>query len=352
VDRLQALVHTHGTRLVRLAYLLGVDEPEGATADALARTMLTRRHGDAHEELLAVALEVGARAEPPIHDNTRLQGWLDRAEVDTRDVDLLALQAEAVRRLAVQRDRRATYRRRTVAAATVAVAVVAGASLIDGRERPAPRPPPPLATDRIEGYPPDPASGPPVVRASPVNLSGSLPAAPADLPVGQESAAGVVVADLVLAGPTTPIATVHIEGAPATVLAVSCAPRGEPASVCVLVLMRDQPLRSAEGSSLLAVLPIPPGDSLVSRGLPSLGRISFVDEFHHKTMLMEVTSADVDAVRVDFPNGQYAYARRLSAPGADAALFVAVTVDATPATVTYMSDGTVLHRRSLYSATP
>ena len=346
--RVQALVHTHGTRLVRLAHVLATNAPEIAAADALATTLLRGRHDDAHEELMTAARAVGARAEPPIHDDARLESWLDRAELDDRQVDLLALQAATVQRIAVQRARRRAYRRRTGVVSIAAVALVGGASAFAGTEDgsvPSSSSPSATAssgTRDAEDF----------IEASPVDLSGRLPSPPALVPRDQRSADGITVGDVTLTGRASPIAHVHIETAPATVLAVRCVPSGQPRGLCVLVLHGDQALHDIDASSMLAVLPIPRGDEYTNRGLPSLGRTSVVDEFHLKTVLMEATSTEVGTVHVRFTNGQFAFATRFSKPAWDAALFVAVTVDEIPAALTYTTDGFILDRRVLYTATP
>jgi len=351
VDRVRVsmLVHTHGTRLVRLAHLLDVPEPELLAADAMAAILVRRGGGDAHQELMAAAYEVGARAEPPIHDQARLQGWLDRAELDPHQVDLMALQSATVQRMAVQRARRSTYRRRMGATAAAAVALVAGASALTGAEDDPPSPPSTLATGPSSGL----RDAEDFVPASRVDLSPWLPPPPpTGLPQGQRAGRGIVVADAVLAGPSLPISTVHIGGDPATVLAVSCAPRDQPLSLCVFALPRDQTLREAESSSLLAVLPVPRGDRYTNPGSLSLSRSSIVDELKLKTVFMEATSADVGTVSVRFTTGDYGFATRFSAPEWAAALFVAVTGDATPAALTYLADGMTLDHRVLYTATP
>lgn len=347
-DRISTLVHIHGTRLVRLAYLLEVPAPELAAADALATTVLRRSGADAHEELAAAAQEVGARAEPPVHDYSRLQGLLDRAQLDARQVDLIALQVAAACRLAVQRERRRRYRRRVAGAAVAAVALVAGATAVTGGGDDPGSPSPSLTTGATGGLRNAPES---TVRA-PVDLSGLLPSPPARLPPGLRSGTGAVIADAVLAGPSAAIARVHIDGAPATVVAVNCAPRNRPAALCVVALARGETLREAEPSSLLAVLPLPRGEGFTTPVPPAVSRSSIVDEFQLRTVLMEATSAKVGTVSVSFTTGQFSYAARFSEPQWDAALFIAVTGDETPAALTYLTDSMIVGRRVLYTATP
>lgn len=339
--RVAALVHTHGTRLVRLAHLLEVPAPELVAADALAATLLRRRSGDAHEELMTAAHGVGARAQLPIHDDTRLQGWLDRAERAALAVDLTALHAVTVQRMAVQRAQRTAYRRRMSAAAVAAVAVVAGASLVHGGDRAAQGPAPTLTTGRIEGYPPSP------VERGPVEVSGLLPSRPRRLPPDQRSATGVSLADTLLAGPTVRVTPVHVRGAPATVIAAQCAPRAGPPSLCAVAVPPDEPLLQGTPKYLLATLPLPTGGRLTSTRDPVISRSSFVDEFDQETVLWEVASARIGRLRVAFTDGGWANATRYSHPTWDVALFVIAAGDSAPARLTYLTDGVVLQRRFL-----
>lgn len=351
-DRSSALVHTHGSRLVRLAHLLGAPDPEQTAADALALTLLHRGRGDAHWELLTAAQHVGAHVRPPIHDAPRLQGWLDRAELDSHPVDLTALQQATVARLTVQRARRSTSRRRMAAGALAVVVGLVGVNALTDEEADTTTPNTPLSMGGVDGL--RPALGDPA-DPGPVDVARLL-APPARLPTGLRAAAGVVVADAVLTGPARPVARVHLEGAPTTLLGVACAPRDDPPSLCLLALREDQPLRSlrsAQLSPLVATLPLPLRGRLISSNASLVTRhSSVVDEFDLETVLMEVTSARVDSLYVTFANGQSTYATRYVDPAWDASLFVLIAGDQTPAQLSYLSDGVVVDRRSLYTATP
>jgi hypothetical protein len=343
-EQVVALVHTHGTRLVRLAYLLDVPEPQCAAADALAHTVLGRRSGDAHDDLITAARHIGARAQPAVYDEALLQGWLDRAERDAHEVDLQALQTATVSAMTDQRARRSTTRRRATAGAVAAVMVVAGAGAVAGEDGPAPAPP--AANARLDGYPP-----PSQATGRPVDVVELMTSRPRRLPPGQRSATGVALADTLLAGPTVRVAPVHVDGARATVIAALCAPRGGPPSLCTLAVPPDDTLRQAAPKHLLATLPLPTGDRLRSLSAPLVSRSSMVDEFKQKTVLWEVTSAKVGTLRVQFADGRSADATRFSHPTWDVALF-AVVGDVTPARLWYLTDGMVLDQRSLYTATP
>jgi len=234
------------------------------------------------------------------------------------------------------------------AAAAAAVVLVAGASAITGAEG---NPREPSATVPPSGLRPS------WVRPtldSQVDLSDRLQPPPAALPAGQRSGSGLRIGGTQtrLTGPTLPLAHVHIDGAPATMLGVRCTASGQPPSLCVLALTLDQTLREATSSSLLAVLPLPRRDDFTGPAMPAVSRISIVDEFDLETVLMDVASVDVGTLSVRFTTGDYSYATRFSAPGWDAALFVLVSGHATPAALTYMTDGMILDRRVLFTATP
>jgi hypothetical protein len=209
-------------------------------------------------------------------------------------------------------------------------------------------PNPPLSMGGVDGL--RPARGDPA-DPGPVDVARLL-APPARLPAGLRAAAGLVVADAVLTGPARPVARVHLEGAPATLLGVACAPRPDPPSLCLLELPGGQPLRSAQLSSLVATLPLPLPGHFISSDASLVTRSSVVDEFDLETVLMEVTSAQVESLYVTFANGQSAYATRYVDPAWDASLFVLIAGDQTPAQLSYLSDGVVVDRRSLYTATP
>lgn len=339
--RVPTLVHTHGTRLVRLAHLLDVPEPELVAADALAATLSRRGSDDAHEELMTAAHEVGARAQPPIHDDIRLQGWLDRAELDVLQVDLMALQTVTVQRMAVQRAHHTTRRRRMAAAGVAAVALLVGASLLSDGDQNARGPAPALPTGSLEGYPPSP------VARGPVAVSGLLPSRPRRLPPGQRAARGFTLADTFLAGRTVRVTPVHVRGAPATIIAVQCAPHDGSPSLCAVAVPPDEPLRQGRPKYLLATLPLPTGDRITSTRDPLVSRSSFVDEFDKETVLWAVASARVERLRVEFTDGRWANATRYSHPTWDVALFVIAAGERAPVELTYLTDGRVLERRFL-----
>jgi len=343
-DRIAAFVHTHGARLVRLAHLLGAREPEQAGADAVAATLQRRGSGDAHDDLVSAARHVGAMGDPPVRDDGRLQEWLDRAALSEHPVDLAALQHATVERLAVQRADRSRQRRRTAAGALGVVALVVAASALTDADDVAPAPS--QATERLEGYPPDP------VAEGPVDLSGLQPPAPRRLPEDQRSSAGMIVENTFMAGPATPVARVHMNGEPTTVVAIGCAPFQGPPSVCAISVPRGAPLRQSTPIALLALLPVPVGDQLISDWDPAVSRESLVDEFDQRTVLWEVASAEIGTLHVDFSDGRSATATRYRHPSWDQALFLLVAGDQMPARLSYMADGIALDRRFLYTATP
>lgn len=344
------LVHTHGARLVRLAHLLGADRPEASAADAMATTLLQRpRPRDAHDELTAVAGLVGARGQPAIRGTARLQGWLDRAELDPYDVDLSALLSATAQRLEEQQRRRSRNRRRAaIGVVAAAVVVVAAGSLWPGDD-------PAAAGWPVPGsgilYPNEPLlnGGDPNADARP-----HLPAPRAvELPTAQRSAANIAVADVVLNGRTIPIMPTTLAGSPAHVLGIGCTARGGIPALCVLAISESSSLADATPAALLSVLTTPRIGHVASDRGPAVLRAPDIDGLTGQTLTVEVTSADVDAVLVTYTNGSQVLANRYRAANRPGTLFAALNIDVMPSDVAYLAaDGTTLARIALYTATP
>ncbi|CAN5419871.1 hypothetical protein BH18ACT8_BH18ACT8_04840 [soil metagenome] len=344
------LVHTHGTRLVRLAHLLGADKPETTAADAMATTLLqrTRRPGDAHDELLVAAGLVGARGQPPIRGTARLQGWLDRAELDPHDVDISALLSATARRLEEQQGRRSRNRRRAATGVVAAAVVVVATGLLWPGEDPA-----------TAGWP-VPGSG---ILYPDRDLNGGDPNAderpqlPArrqvELPAVQRAAANVTLADVVLNGRTIPIMPTTLAGVPANVVGVGCTARGGIPALCVLAIPASDPLADATRDALLTVLTTPRIGHVASDSGPTVLRAPSIDGLTGLSLTVEVTSSDVDAVLVTYTNGSQVLANRYRAPNRPGTLFAALNIDVMPSEVAYLAaDGTTLARIALYTATP
>lgn len=347
-DLVAALVSTQGARLVRLAHLLGAEHPEATVADALATTLLHKPpRGDAHDELVAAAEIVGERGRPPVRGTARLQGWLDRTELDSYAVDVGALRTATAQRLAAQRRRRRTIRLRTAAgaAAAVVVAVTAGALWPGDDQAPAGWPVPgsgilypndPL----LNGGDPDPDDRPRLPEPGAVQL-----------PARQHSASNLPVGQVVLNGRSIAIMPTTMAGSPAHVLGVGCTARGGVPAMCVLALPTTASLADIGIDAL--VLSSPPTDVVDSVRGPSVLRAPVIDGLTGQTLTIEFTSSDVDALLVTYTDGSQVLANRYRVPNRPGTLFAALNRDVMPAEVSYLAaDGTTLARIALYTATP
>jgi len=338
-----SFVHTHGARLARLGHLIGASPPDAAAADAMALTLLQRRRGDGHDELMTAARHVGGYGEPPVHDDVLLQELLDRAETYPHHIDLVRLHAMTAERLSVQRVRRRSLRRRTAAGALAVVALVAGASVVTG-ENDDPVSAPSSATEHLERYPalyPAMESDLSLLRLSP----------PRRLPPGQRFAYGVAVEDTLLAGPAVRVGRAHLGGEPATVIAVPCAARVGPASLCTVAVPRGEPLRDASPTALIAMLPVPSGsrNQPIREWGPVVALTSIAEEFRDQTVLWEVTSARGKQRGEGVADGGSTAAMRYSHPSWDVTLFALVARDQMVAELWYLTDGVVLDQRSRLS---
>lgn len=343
VDEVAAFVHTHGARLVRLAHLLDVPDPLPAAAGAMASTMLRRGRSDAHEDLLAAARAVAAHAQPPVREDARLQGWLDRAELESYETDLDALRSETADRLASQRRSRNRTRRRAAAGTAAALLVLAGASLLTGGPDDA-EPPPTDGLGRLRPTSDSAGSDGP-------GLVGLPPAGSVVLPRQLQSAQGVLVADILLLGPAVPIARVDVAAGRATMLAVQGVTRDHTRVVCVLAIPDGQTLLQADEADLVGVVPTPTPGRLLSGAAPLRVRQSVVEDYRGRNLLLDVTSSRIDRAIVTLSDGKVVEANRYPIPGGDSALFVTVDDDSA-AVITYVGHDRVLRRRSLWTATP
>jgi len=338
-----AFVHTHGTRLVRLAHLFGADDPHRAAAAAMASTLLRwGRHGDAHDDLLTAARSVGSLGRPPVHEDVRLQGWLDRAEASAYEVDVDALRAETGRELEIQRTRRSATRRRTGLGVAAAVLAIAAVSAVIGDEQP---PSQPDGLGRLTSEEPVASEGVALVDLPP---AGSL-----RLPAELRSQKGVVaVADVLLHGPALAIARVEVAAGPATMLAIEGTNSSGDHVVAVLAVPDGESFLLVDESDLVAVMRAPRRDRLLSSDTPLTLRQTVVEDFQGRNLLLEVTSSRIDHAFVTLADSKQVLANRYSVPRSEVALFVAVDDDSV-AEITYIvrEKGAVRHR-SLYTATP
>jgi hypothetical protein len=336
-----AQVHTHGTRLTRLARLLGIGGPETAAADALAATLRrpSRRH-DAHEGLLIAARAVGSLAVPPLRDDARLQGWLDQAELDTYAVDLPALVVETRQRLQLQQAARQRRRLRN-GAGMVAVALVVSVGLLW------PDTPAVESHERVEGsgmlYPNNP------------DLNGGDPNAviAPDLPArGHRIARDVELGGAVLSGRTIPIMSTSLPDGAATLLALTCTTAGGLRATCLVLAPEGVPLFHVETNAVLALLPAPDRSRLLVDLPPTVLRGSTIGTLASQTLLVEVTSPEVATALVTYTDGSQVTATRFPSPGSARPLFVARNKDVMPASVTYLDEaGRTLAERSLSTVT-
>lgn len=345
-DTVTRFVRTHGTRLVRLAHLLSVPRPEAVAADSMADILLRLPRRDAHDQLLAAAREVGASGQPPIRDDGRLQGWLDRAEATPYQVDLLALTEATSGRLSARCARRRRSRRRS-AAGVVAAGCVLGAAALWPSSQPG------NDVGRLPGsgidYPNDPLgndSGGGTVRPT---LPTLVP-----LPSGQQRVRATAVAEVVLSGRAAGILHTTESGRDATVVAVGCGSRGhQVTAICVLTVPVGTALAAVGPTALTDVLDLPPGHHVARQSVPSVLRAPTVDGLVGQTLTLDVTSTRVDAMLVTYTDGSQVLARRYQPPGWPVTLFAALNKDVMPAEVAYLGpNGAVLARRSLYTATP
>lgn len=344
VNEIAAFVHTHGARLVRLAHLLGVADPASAVADAMASTLLRGgRRRDAHDELLEAARAVGSQRQPPVREDARLQGWLDRAEAAAYEIDLEDLRHETARRLEVQRGQRSSTRRRAAVGTIAAVLLVAGISVVAGDDDTAARQPDGFGGLRSTGEPP--ASDGPAPTGLP--SAGSFL-----LPRQLQSANGVVVADVLLQGPALPIARVDVAIGSATMIAVEGVTRGGSRVVCVLAVPDGQSLLQADAADLVGVIPAPQEGRLLTSGSPLTVRQSVVEDYRGLNLMFDVTSSRVDNAVVTLADGRQIIANRYSTTDSDIALFVTVD-DTAAAEISYLSSRRgQLRAKSLYTATP
>ncbi len=341
------LAHTHGTRLVRLAHLLQAPDPEGAAADALASVLLAARRGDAHDQLLAAARVVGSYGQPPVRDDGRLEGWLDRAETAPYDVDLTVLSAATSRHLELQRRRRRTTRRRVAAAALVAAGLVGVAVAWPQGDPPASGWQVETAVGRFPhwGFPDDQndrSSAPP-----------TLPPA-ASLPASQRQAHDVRLFEVVLDGRAHNILLTTLSGVPADMLAIACTTvdTGTPA-ICIVTLPTRTALRDAPPSSLTDVLELPRRHRVARESVPSVLRAPTVDGLFGRTLTLDVTSARAHSMLVTYTDGSQLLGTRYHPGDWKVALFAAINTDVLPAQVAYLArDGSPLAERSFYTATP
>jgi hypothetical protein len=321
-----AFVHTHGRRLVRLAHLLGVDESEQVAAEAMAATLVRwSRRRDAHDHLLAAARRVADRGTPPVRDDTRLQAWLDRAELEPYEVDISLLSEltheELLRQGAALRRRRLQW----VAGAAAAVVLAAGSSLWPSEERePAPT-----------------AAGPPSSQTDqPGEASPTSPDRRAVRPV--ESAGVVLRGRAITVMQTSVYNDVHV----ATMLAVGCTRKDGLRAVCLVFAPPVGPLSEIDDHAVAAVLPTPRHGDAVSDTSPAVLRDATTQALTNQTLLVDATSRAVDAVRVTYNDGSQVVANRYDVAGWRARLFVARNKDVQPVKVIYLdSDGRALARR-------
>ena len=330
VGQITALVHTHGARLVRLAHLLGVHEPERVAADAMAGTSRGRRRSDAHEELLTAARRVGDRGTLPVRDDAQLQSWLDRAELEPYEVDVGWLWELTQEEL--QRQEGALRRRRLRWTAGAAAAVLlAAASMLwpgDGRD--------------VARMPPDGPTGRAVVPTQgPFSWPGRRP-------VRDAEAAGVV-----LRGPAITImqTSVYNDVYVSTLLAVSCTSDQGVRAICIVFAPPVGPLSEMDDQAVAAFLPVPPRGDAISDTAPSVLRDATTRALTNQTLMVDATSPAVDAVRVTYTDGSVVVANRYDAQEWGARLFLARNKDVQPVKAVYLdSDGRMLARRSLYTA--
>lgn len=344
MDAIAAFVHTHGTRLFRLAHVLEVADPARTAADAVASTVMRRRRGgDAHDALLTAARAVGAQARPPVRDDARLQGWLDRAETAPYEADLDALRSDTAVRVELQHRRRSSTRRRAGAGTVAAALLVGVASLLTGGAEDAAQ----LPSEQWGWHPTGAASA----TQQPA-LVGLPPAGSVLLPRQLQSANGVLIADMLLLGPAVPIARVDVATGPATMLAVEGVTRRDSRVVCVLAVPDGQSLQQADEADVVAILPAPMKGRLLSRVTPLTVRQSIVENYRGRNLLLDVTSSRIDNALVTLADGRQVLAHRYSAPDSDVALFVTVD-DASAAEILYFSRKQgVVRRKALYTATP
>ncbi|MDQ3165220.1 MAG: hypothetical protein M3Q17_03500 [Actinomycetota bacterium] len=354
VGEIAAFVHTHGARLTRLAYLLGVDHPEVAAAASMASTLQRRNCGqDAHEDLLIAARTVGSRGVPAVHDDARLQGWLDRAELDLHDVDLGALVESTQHQLQTQRGARRRGRWRATAAAAVVALLIVAAGMVwpdDG----------PRKTLHAERsgilFPNDPylnGGDPNAVLTPEVRGAGSLLSPPR-----QRVARGVVLAGFELSGRTTAIMPTALPDGPATLLAVPCT--GTPLlsgfglrAVCVLVAPLGVRLSDLGPEAVVAFLPPPRDGRVLAQGPLTVLRGSLIGTLASQTLLVDITSSEADTALVRYTDGSQIMADRYLLRGWPTPLFVARNKDVMPVSVVYRGgDGHTLGRRSLYPTIP
>lgn len=333
-----ALVHTHGTRLARLAHLLGANRPDVTAASAMAATLLRRtRRSDAHDELLAAARVIGSSVIPQVRDDARLQGWLDRAERESYDVDLGALVGSTQHRLSMQLVAR--RRGRLLAGpSAVAVAVLVVAGILWPGEAPE------RTRLQVEGsgilFPNDPY------------LNGGDPNAVVapELPPKLRVARPVPVAGVVLRGRMTAVMATSLAEGPATLLAVACTTDDGARATCVLLAPAGVSLPDIETESVLALLPSPRGGKVLNDLLPTVLRGSMIGTLASQTLLLDVTRPDVAAAVVTYTDGSHVLADRHPLPGRSTPLFVARNKDVMPTSVAYLDqDGRRLGHRSLYT---
>jgi len=331
------LVHVHGARLVRLGRLLGVDGAERTAANAMAWALLRRRRGDGHEHLLEAARSVGASGRPPVHEDTQLQGWLDRAELEPYEVDVGQLLELTQRALLAHRGAHRRSRVRWLGVATVVAVLAAGSALVPDEE-------PPEGQWRVEG------SG--IRSPDEYEINGGDPDVQTPAPVrsvNQDVARGVQLADVVLRGRTVPIMQMPVFNDFATLLAVGCTSADDQPAVCVVVVTSpESPLSELDDEALVASLPLPRHGNAITRGPPSVLRHLTIEAMTDHTLLVTATSPKVAAVRVTYADGSQVVAYRYHLGSWRGALFLALNIDVDAATVVYLDrNGQTLERRSL-----
>jgi hypothetical protein len=327
-DQTTAFVHTHGARLVRLARLLGADQPEQAAADAMAATsMRWSRRRDAHEHLLAAARRVAHSGTPPVREDTRLHAWLDRAELEPYEVDVTALSErtghELLRHAAALRRRRLWW----VAGAAAAVVLAAASSLWPGDDRD------PMRTT---------AQDPSAQTAQPGGGGPSSP--PKQRAVRRVESSGVVLRGRAL---TIMQTSVYNDVYVATMLAIGCTSKHGARAICLVSAPPSGSLSEIDDDAVVAYLPRPRHGDPVSDTLPTVLRDATTHALTNQTLLVDATSRDVEAVRVTYTDGSQVVASRYDVREWGARLFMARNKDVQPVDVVYLdSNGRTLARRS------
>lgn len=345
VDEIAAFVHTHGTRLVRLAHLLDVADAAGVAADAMASTLLRGgRDRDAQDELLEAARAVGSRAQPPVLADARLEGWLDRAELNPYKVDVVALSRLTQQALRASREALRRRRQRLAAGAAVIGMLATAGSLWPRHEEAE------LAKWRVEGSgilsPNDPFrnGGDPDVT-----VSTSVP------PASQRFPRDVQAAGVELRGRAITIMQTSVfDGVDvATMLAVGCSNENGVRAVCLVLAPPIGALSQIEDEAVVAFQPIPRRGQAVSAAAPSVLRDGAIEALTDQTLLVDTTSPDVATALVTYTDGSQVRANQYHLRRWGARLFAARNKDVQPTEVVYFGpNGKTLARRSLHSVSP